>query len=178
MQAKYFFFFFSSPVLTNWEQGAGFDVFGQDSKEKPPSRIPVKRGAGNTQEMPERRPAWLYLKQGKRKQKLLVPTQIKLKKNNNNSSDTYSLSLCKLQACNVKLIFLALPYCDVFGPRELDLNSPGARMIFPSTQSTNQFSAYHQKRWEFVWPFSADLIPFLPGNSDLKHFAVSLSQIA
>lgn len=71
------YFFFSSPVLTNWEQGAGFDVFGQDSKEKPPSRIPVKRGAGNTQEMPERRPAWLYLKQGKRKQKLLVPTQIK-----------------------------------------------------------------------------------------------------
>lgn len=137
-------------MLANLEQGAGFDAFGQDRKEKPWSKIPVKRGAENAQKMPGRGLAWLYLKQGKRKQKLLLPTQIKNTTTNNNSSNTYNLSQCKLQDCNVKFRFLALPYYDVFGPQELDLNSQAAQMIFPSTQSTSQFSAYLQKRCEFL----------------------------
>lgn len=64
-------------MLANLEQGAGFDAFGQVRKEKPWSKILVKRGAGNAQEMSGGGLAWLYLKQGKRKQKLLLPTQIK-----------------------------------------------------------------------------------------------------
>lgn len=86
------------------------------------------------------------------------------------------MSQHKLQDCNVNIRFLDLPYFDVSGPQELDLNSQAAQTNFLSNQSTGQFFANLQERCKFLHHFSAGYMLFFPRNSDLQHFTFLLSQ--